>query len=135
MEVLNKAKQLFMKNQEELAETVSRETGKPLWEAKLEAKSVVSKFEVTFKHSLKLIKEIRFEKILPGTNGFIRFRPRGVFAVIGPFNFPAHLPGGHIVPALVTGNTVIFKPSELTPGHRSVDSPLLSRGGASPRCF
>jgi succinylglutamic semialdehyde dehydrogenase len=47
------------------------------------------------------------------------FRPRGVLAVYGPFNFPAHLPNGHIVPALVTGNCVVLKPSDLTPtvGH------------------
>jgi succinylglutamic semialdehyde dehydrogenase len=48
-------------------------------------------------------------------DGFIRHRPRGVMAVLGPFNFPGHLPNGHIVPALATGNVVVFKPSELTP--------------------
>src|SRR5690606_1798456 len=40
---------------------------------------------------------------------------RGVMAVLGPFNFPGHLPNGHIIPALITGNTVVFKPSEWTP--------------------
>jgi succinylglutamic semialdehyde dehydrogenase len=43
------------------------------------------------------------------------FHPRGVLAVLGPFNFPAHLPNGHIVPALATGNCVVFKPSDLAP--------------------
>ena len=47
--------------------------------------------------------------------GLCRFKPHGVMAVIGPFNFPAHLPNGHFVPALLTGNTVVFKPSEKTP--------------------
>ena len=42
-------------------------------------------------------------------------RPHGVMAVLGPFNFPGHLPNGHIIPALLAGNTVVFKPSELTP--------------------
>ena len=42
-------------------------------------------------------------------------RPIGVFAVLGPYNFPGHLPNGHIIPALLAGNTVVFKPSELTP--------------------
>ena len=115
MEILNKVKDLFVQRQEEFALTISRETGKPLWEAKTEARAMIGKFDVTFKHSLELIKEIRIEKILPNAEGFIRFRPRGVFAVLGPFNFPGHLPGGHIIPALVTGNTVVFKPSELTP--------------------
>ena len=48
--------------------------------------------------------------------GFTRFRPHGVLAVLGPFNMPGHLPNGHIVPALFAGNTIVLKPSELTPG-------------------
>ena len=50
------------------------------------------------------------------TRGLLRHKPHGVLAVLGPFNFPAHLPNGHIVPALIAGNTVVFKPSELAPG-------------------
>lgn len=46
----------------------------------------------------------------------LRHRPHGVVAVFGPYNFPGHLPNGHIVPALIAGNTVVFKPSELAPG-------------------
>ncbi len=44
-----------------------------------------------------------------------RFKPQGVVAVFGPFNLPGHLPNGHIVPALLAGNTVVFKPSEQAP--------------------
>jgi succinylglutamic semialdehyde dehydrogenase len=50
-----------------------------------------------------------------GAGARASFHPRGVLAVLGPFNFPAHLPNGHIVPALATGNTVVFKPSDLSP--------------------
>ena len=53
----------------------------------------------------------------PGaTRAVLRHKPHGVMAVLGPFNFPAHLPNGHIVPALIAGNTIVFKPSELAPG-------------------
>jgi succinylglutamic semialdehyde dehydrogenase len=45
----------------------------------------------------------------------VRHKPHGVLAVLGPYNFPAHLPNGHIVPALIAGNAVVFKPSEKTP--------------------
>jgi succinylglutamic semialdehyde dehydrogenase len=45
----------------------------------------------------------------------LRHHPHGVMAVLGPYNFPGHLPSGHIVPALLAGNAVVFKPSELTP--------------------
>src|SRR5439155_26933951 len=48
-------------------------------------------------------------------NAITRYKPHGVVAVFGPFNFPAHLPNGHILPALLAGNGVIFKPSEQTP--------------------
>lgn len=115
IEVLNKVKSVFQKKEQDFALVIARETGKPLWEATTEAKALVGKFTVTFEHSLELIKEIKVEGALPGVDGFIRYRPRGVLAVLGPFNFPGHLPNGHIVPALVTGNCVVFKPSELTP--------------------
>ena len=50
-----------------------------------------------------------------GSKVAVRHKPHGVLAVLGPFNFPAHLPNGHIVPALIAGNAVVFKPSEKTP--------------------
>src|SRR3546814_973033 len=53
----------------------------------------------------------------------VRHKPHGALAVLGPYNFPAHLPNGHIVPALLAGNSVLFKPSEKTPatGAKLVD--------------
>ena len=50
-----------------------------------------------------------------GSKVAVRHKPHGVLAVLGPYNFPAHLPNGHIVPALIAGNAVVFKPSEKTP--------------------
>merc|ERR1711941_256009 len=50
-----------------------------------------------------------------GGNRTLQHRPLGVVLVLGPFNFPGHLPNGQIVPALLAGNTVVFKPSEETP--------------------
>lgn len=55
------------------------------------------------------------ENELPAGRAVLRHKPHGVVAVFGPYNFPGHLPNGHIVPALLAGNTVVFKPSELTP--------------------
>jgi succinylglutamic semialdehyde dehydrogenase len=52
---------------------------------------------------------------LADATAVLRHKPHGVVAVFGPYNFPGHLPNGHIVPALLAGNTVLFKPSELTP--------------------
>jgi len=98
-----------------LAEAISREMGKPLWEAESEVKTMIGKVEVTANEGMKLIEEKRIESILPGATGVWWHQSLGVMAVIGPFNFPGHLANGHIVPALMTGNTVIFKPSEKTP--------------------
>ncbi len=112
---LKKLGKVFQDHESQYAEIISRETGKPLWEAKTEVKAMIAKIDITLNHSLKLIAEERIENAIPGVTGYTRFKPRGVMAVLGPFNFPGHLPNGHIIPALAAGNTVIFKPSDKTP--------------------
>lgn len=112
---LRRLAKVFESKKEAFAEIISRETGKPLWESRTEAGALVGKINVTLEHSVKLVGEEKISGALPGVDGFIRYRPKGVMAVVGPFNFPAHLPNGHIVPALLTGNTVVFKPSDKTP--------------------
>lgn len=113
--LLRKLKDVYTAHADVLAQTIARETGKPLWDATGEAKAMIAKIDVTIDHSMRLVKEERFANVLPGVEGVITHQARGVMAVLGPFNFPGHLPNGHIVPALATGNTVVFKPSELTP--------------------
>lgn len=112
---LLRVKELFDSNVEQMAQLISRDTGKPLWEGINEAKLLGSKIDITLNQSLKLVAEERITNALPQVDGVIRHRSRGVMAVVGPFNFPAHLPNGHIIPALISGNTVVFKPSEQTP--------------------
>lgn len=112
---LMRLKEVYLSRLDEMAEVISRETGKPTWEAKSEAQLLASKIDVTLNHSMKLVAEERIANAIPNVDGVIRFRPRGVMAVLGPFNFPAHLPNGHIIPALAVGNTVVFKPSDKTP--------------------
>lgn len=100
-------------NKEELAVTIAEETGKPLWETRTEVGAMIGKVAI----SLRAYEERTgtVENPMPGAKAFIRHKPHGVVAVFGPYNFPGHLPNGHIVPALIAGNTVVFKPSELTP--------------------
>jgi succinylglutamic semialdehyde dehydrogenase len=97
----------------ELAELISQETGKTLWESRGEVGTVAGKIELSIEALHTRRDTQRFE--LGNFQAVTRFHPFGVMAVVGPFNFPAHLPNGHIVPALLAGNTVVFKPSELTP--------------------
>lgn len=114
-EYLRRLKEIYIAHTAEMQELISRETGKPLWETLGEVKAMINKIDITLDFSLKLVQDEKVENATPGVDGYIRHRPRGVMAVLGPFNFPGHLPNGHIVPALATGNTIVFKPSELTP--------------------
>ncbi|WP_028025916.1 succinylglutamate-semialdehyde dehydrogenase [Enterovibrio calviensis] len=100
-------------NSEHMARVIAEETGKPLWETRTEAAAMVGKIAL----SLRAYQERTGErsKDVAGTQAVLRHRPLGVMAVFGPYNFPGHLPNGHIVPALLAGNTVVFKPSDLTP--------------------
>lgn len=96
-----------------LARCIGEETGKPLWESVTEVTSMVNKVAI----SVQSYRERTGEKSGPlaDATAVLRHKPHGVVAVFGPYNFPGHLPNGHIVPALLAGNCVVFKPSELTP--------------------
>ena len=99
---------------EEIAIAIAQETGKPLWETRTEAAAMAGKIDLSAKAYEERTGVV--SKPAPaGTQAWLRHRPHGVVAVFGPYNFPGHLPNGHIVPALLAGNTVVFKPSEQTP--------------------
>ena len=97
----------------QMAEAISRETGKALWETTAELGAMAGKVDI----SIRAYDERTGERTAETGFGHatLRHRPHGVAAVLGPFNFPGHLPNGHIVPALLAGDTVVFKPSEETP--------------------
>jgi succinylglutamic semialdehyde dehydrogenase len=111
--VLRRYKDVLVARTAAFAEALSRETGKALWETKAELGSMAGKVEA----SIKAYDERTGEHATDMAFGraVLRHRPHGVMAVLGPFNFPGHLPNGHIVPALLAGDTVVFKPSEETP--------------------
>jgi succinylglutamic semialdehyde dehydrogenase len=108
----NFAEQLKQRKRE-LTEAISRETGKPKWESAAEVDTMIAKVPT----SIDAFHERRKPSQRPtaGITAATRYKPFGVVAVFGPFNFPGHLPNGHIVPALLAGNTVVFKPSEMAP--------------------
>lgn len=103
----------LQQNKQELATLIALEAGKTDWDAAGEATAMINKIDisVTAYHERTGSKE--------AINGAMRsklaHRPHGVMAVFGPYNFPGHLPNGHMVPALLAGNTVVFKPSDQTP--------------------
>jgi succinylglutamic semialdehyde dehydrogenase len=124
---LLKLKEIFVAHESQMAELIARDTGKSLWDATTEAKALAGKIDITLNASLKLIADERIANALPQVEGVIRYRSRGVMAVIGPFNFPAHLPNGHIIPALISGNTIVYKPSEQTPAVAQLYAQMIEK--------
>ncbi len=113
---------------EELADLIARETGKPLWEARTEVETVINKVDISVRAYGERTAQRRVDG-KPGTRNALRHKPHGVLAVLGPYNFPAHLPNGHIVPALLAGNAVVFKPSEKTPAVGEMLHAIYRRAG------
>ena len=111
--VATRFRDLLKEHSEALAATIAEEVGKPLWEARTEVTTMANKIDISVQSYGSRTGETA-NKVADG-NAVLRHRPHGVFAVYGPYNFPGHLPNGHIVPALIAGNTVVFKPSEYAP--------------------
>jgi succinylglutamic semialdehyde dehydrogenase len=107
--VLRRFAEVVTARTSDLAGAISREVGKPPWEARAEAALMAAKVGVSVE-----ARDLRAAETVTGP-AVTRFRPHGVLAVLGPFNYPGHLPNGHIVPALLAGNAVVFKPSEHAP--------------------
>lgn len=126
---IRKVKAQLHNHREELADLICRELGKPLWDAHGEVRAAIAKIDVSIKEGLPLVATHEPE----GLDGSYHFKPHGVLGIIGPYNFPLHLLNGHVIPALLTGNTVVVKPSSLTPAigqlyARIVDEADLPRG-------
>lgn len=98
----------------DLAACITREMGKARWEADAEVQAMIGKVALSIRareaRAGARVEDAAFGRVA------LDHRPWGVMAVLGPFNFPGHLPNGHIVPALLAGNAVVFKPSERAPG-------------------
>ncbi len=110
---LKQFQQALTQHRDDLTSVISHSVGKPLWEANTEVGAMINKIDI----SLNAYHERtgQHETTLADCQAFTRHKPHGVLAVLGPFNFPGHLANGHIVPALLAGNTVVLKQSELAP--------------------
>ncbi|KKW90033.1 MULTISPECIES: succinylglutamate-semialdehyde dehydrogenase [Sphingobium] len=114
IETLRRFVNVVRANEEALADLIARETGKPLWDARTEVTAVMNKVDISVAAFSERTGQRRLEAAM-GARQSVRHKPHGVMAVLGPYNFPAHLPNGHIIPALLAGNALLFKPSEKTP--------------------
>ncbi len=130
MELARRFANEVRKESDKFATLIARETGKPLWEARTEVESVINKIEISIRAYAERTAQRKLDSAMGGTAA-VRHKPHGVMAVLGPFNFPAHLPNGHIIPALIAGNAVIFKPSEKTPAVGELLIQCFHRAGIS----
>ena len=128
IEALRRFANVVRKSETEFAELIARETGKPLWEARTEVAAVINKVNISVDAYAERTPQRKLEADL-GNRVAVRHKPHGVLAVLGPYNFPAHLPNGHIVPALIAGNAVVFKPSEKTPASGAFLVDCLHKAG------
>ncbi len=111
--IAGRFRDLLKTHADELARLIALEVGKPLWEARTEVTSMANKVDISVQ-AYRARTGFTRSSIADG-EAVLRHRPHGVFGVFGPYNFPGHLPNGHIVPALIAGNTIVFKPSEYAP--------------------
>ncbi len=120
------------KRAEDIAVAISRDMGKALWDSRAEAATMKAKIAISIAAQTERAGE-RHEMAAFGA-ARLNHRPHGVMAVFGPFNFPGHLPNGHIVPALLAGNTCVFKPSELAPSVAAIMADAFAAAGLPAGC-
>ena len=116
--VLLKWSNLLITKLDEITEIVSRETGKPVSDAKLEASLAVGHLGWAARHAEGVMRTSHRSPgaLMANMSATVERSPVGVVGVIGPWNYPIFTPMGSISYALAAGNTVVFKPSEFTPG-------------------
>ncbi|HMN96956.1 MAG TPA: aldehyde dehydrogenase family protein [Phycisphaerales bacterium] len=133
--ILRRWQEVTAAHAERIAAQVCDEMGKTIAECRFEARALAEKVDITLDR-ISFSRVSDYELAVGATrSGACRFRPHGVLAVLGPFNFPAHLPNGHFVPALILGNTVVLKPSEKTPGTGQLLAELMHEAGIPAGVF
>ncbi len=134
IETMRRFANIVRQRNDAFTDLIARETGKPIWEARGEVETVIAKVDISVSAYADRTAQRRLEATM-GSRIAVRHKPHGVLAVLGPYNFPAHLPNGHIVPALIAGNAVVFKPSEKTPAVGAFLVECFRAAGVPPECI
>src|SRR5947207_3779095 len=113
-EIVERAADLLRQEQDDVAHLLTREEGKTVAEAKGEIYRAYNVLNYTAGQSRRM-GGITIPSELPKNFAYTMRQPLGVVALITPWNFPVCIPAWKIAPALVAGNTVLFKPSSTTP--------------------
>lgn len=128
IETVRKFTNRLKADSEPLIDLISRETGKPIWESRSEVESIIGKVDIAIKAYAERSSQRRLNGSA-GSSAALRHKPHGLFAVITSYNEPAAIPCGHIIPALLAGNAIIFKPSEYSPAVGQFIVDCLHRAG------
>ena len=130
--ILRFVRKTIVAHMDELSELIASETGKTNWEGFLEVFTTVEHMRHVGRHGPEYLRtEIRSPGIFQNKKCYVNYVPHGVVGVISPWNYPLILTAAPVVEALMAGNAVVLKPSELTPltGQRMVE--LFHDGGIS----
>ncbi len=120
---IRKYRDVLNKQQERFAVLISRETGKPLWEARQEVIASIRVVDLLLDEGMALLEP----RVLNEREARSDYRPRGVVAILVPYNLPLLIPTLHACAALLAGNTVVLKPSKFTPGVGQGVAELMDR--------
>ena len=114
-EYLTRAVEVLKGKTDEIAATLTRENGKTLVESQTEVRSAIGEMEFQIAQGVSMCGEVA-PSATDGVFAYSVRRPLGVASIISPWNFPFNVPGRKCTPALISGNTIVFKPATLTPG-------------------
>src|SRR5438093_6282562 len=129
--IIAKAARLMEEAKEELAQTLTQEEGKTISEARGELQRSINVAEFCAGESRRMNGETIFSE-LPSNFVYTIKQPLGVVACVTPWNFPVAIPTWKIAPALVAGNTVVFKPATLTPATAVRIVEIFEKAGVPP---
>lgn len=128
MEAMRRFANIVRGKEAAFTDLIARETGRPLWDAKVEVATVIDAVEHVLTAYSARTGQKRMDAAL-GARQTLRHKPHGVMAVISAYSAPAQLPLSHIIPALIAGDAVVFKPSERTPATGEFLTALLHEAG------
>jgi len=113
-DIIKNFSQILVKKRNEVTELITKEIGKPIIESQGEVDEISGLIEWFLKETKNIIKDENIKLDVDNVSAKVKFEPIGVVGLITPWNFPISTPIWKIIPALLTGNTVVFKPSELS---------------------
>src|SRR3981081_1120136 len=129
--IVARAARLLEEHKEDLAQILTREEGKTLAESRGELQRSINVAEFCAGESRRMNGETIMSE-LPANFAYTLKQPLGVVACVTPWNFPVAIPVWKIAPALVAGNTVVFKPATLTPATAVRIVEIFEQAGVPP---